>query len=170
MLDLSVYPIEIKSCLQLRYESPPDQFRVLLERVRTYKISNSTEALDNEDSPELFTKVILDNGDTLNYEFPRSVYQALAEMRIRKPITMSDLQYDLIEHHWHLPTFFSLFSPSTFYKLLTAVLLERSIVFVHNNLSVISSVILSLKTLLRPFMWCHSLIPVLPRALLDHIL
>lgn len=76
----------------------------------------------------------------------------------------------MTEHHMHLPTFFSLFGPNTFYKLLTAVLLERSIVFVHSNLSVISSVIMSLKTLLRPFMWCHSLIPVLPRALLDHIL
>ena len=83
---------------------------------------------------------------------------------------MEDLQFDLIEHHWHLPTFFSLFGPTTFYKLLTAVLLERSIVFVHPNLTVISSVILSLKTLLRPFMWCYSLIPVLPRALLEHIL
>ena len=76
----------------------------------------------------------------------------------------------MAEHSYHLPTFFSLFGPTTFYKILTAVLLERSIVFVHHNLSVISSVIIALKTLLRPFMWCHSLIPVLPRALLDHIL
>ena len=83
---------------------------------------------------------------------------------------MRDLQFDLTEHHWHLPTFFSLFGPDTFYKVLTAVLLERSIVFVHQNFSVISSVIMSLKALLRPFMWQFSLIPVLPRALLEHIL
>ena len=83
---------------------------------------------------------------------------------------MKDMQLDLIEHHWHLPTFFSLFGPQTFAKLLTAVLLERSIVFVHQNYTVLSSVILSFKALLRPFMWCHSLIPVLPRPLLDHIL
>ena len=68
---------------------------------------------------------------------------------------MKDLQMDLTEHHLHLPTFFSLFGPDTFYKLITAVLLERSIVFVHSKQSVLSSVILALKTLLRPFMWCH---------------
>lgn len=44
---------------------------------------------------------------------------------------MKDIQMDLTEQHWHLPTFFSLFGPDTFYKLITAVLLERSIVFVH---------------------------------------
>ena len=88
----------------------------------------------------------------------------------KRTLNLNDLQLELTEHHWHLPTFFSLFGPDTFFKVLTAVLLERSIVFVHQNYSVISSVILSLKTLLRPFMWCHSMIPVLPRALLDHIL
>ena len=61
------------------------------------------------------------------------------------------MQRDLIEHHWHVPVLFSLFGPRTFCKLLTAVLLEKSIVFVHGNPSVISSVILALKTLIRPF-------------------
>ena len=80
---------------------------------------------------------------------------------------MEDLQFDLIEHHWHLPTLFSLFGPKTFYKLLTAVLLERSIVFVHEQHNVVSSILMSLKTILRPFMWCHSFIPVLPRETID---
>ena len=63
------------------------------------------------------------------------------------------MQRDLIEHHWHVPVLFSLFGPRTFCKLLTAVLLEKSIVFVHGNPSVNSSVILALKTLIRPFQW-----------------
>mmetsp|Transcript_32166 Transcript_32166/g.42625 ORF Transcript_32166/g.42625 Transcript_32166/m.42625 type:complete len:81 (+) Transcript_32166:189-431(+) len=79
------------------------------------------------------------------------------------------MQLDLIGHHWHMPIFFSLFGPDTFYKLLTAVLLERSIVFVHREAMVVSNIIFALKALLRPFMWCTSLIPVLPRPLLDHI-
>ena len=66
-----------------------------------------------------------------------------------------------------MPIFFSLFSPDTFYKILTAVLLERSIVFVHREAMVVSNVIFSLRALLRPFMWCTSLIPVLPRPLLE---
>ena len=36
-------------------------------------------------------------------------------------------------------------------KLLTALLLEKSLVFVHDNLAILSSVILGLKLLLRPF-------------------
>ena len=66
--------------------------------------------------------------------------------------------------------FFSLFGPETFYKVLTAVLLERSIVFVHANAMVVSNVIFALKHLLHPFMWCSSLIPVLPRPLFDYLL
>ena len=68
-----------------------------------------------------------------------------------------------------MPTLLSFFGPSTFFKLITAVLLERSIVFVHPNHSVLSSVILALKALLRPFMWCYQMIPILPRALLDSL-
>ena len=82
---------------------------------------------------------------------------------------MSDIQLDLTEHHWHLPTFFSLFGPDTFYKIITAVLLEKSIVFVHHNPTVSSSVVMGLKALLRPFMWWFSFIPVLPRAMMDMI-
>ena len=33
MLDLSTYPKEIKSCLQIRYESPPDDLIVLLQMI-----------------------------------------------------------------------------------------------------------------------------------------
>ena len=110
---------------------------------------------------------------TIQYEFPRSIrlLEAICENKnpMMPPIQIDDMQYDLIEHHWHMPVLFSLFGPTTFCKLLTAVLLERSIVFVHGNPSVVSSVILALKTLIRPFQWCHSLIPVLPRALLQHI-
>ena len=66
--------------------------------------------------------------------------------------------------------FFSLFGPDTFYKVLTAVMLERSIIFVHENAMVVSNVIFALKTLLRPFMWCYTIIPVLPRPMFDYLL
>ena len=108
----------------------------------------------------------------MQYEFPRSIrlLEAICEKNpMMPPVTLEDMQYDLIEHHWHIPVLFSLFGPKTFCKLLTAVLLERSIVFVHGNPSVVSSVILALKTLIRPFQWCHSLIPLLPRSILQHI-
>ena len=85
-------------------------------------------------------------------------------------VSLKDVQYDLLEYHWHMPILMSLFSAETFCKLLTAVLLERSIVFVHDKFQYVSSVVLALKTLIRPFRWCHSLIPVLPRVILGHVL
>ena len=73
------------------------------------------------------------------------------------------------EYHWHCSLLFSLFPQYTLLKLLTALLLERSLIFVHDNLSVVSSVVLALKLLLRPFQWCFLLAPVLPNKLLDQI-
>ena len=39
MLDLTVYPKEIISCLNVRYDSPPDDWRVLLSQIYFYKIN-----------------------------------------------------------------------------------------------------------------------------------
>lgn len=82
---------------------------------------------------------------------------------------MDDLQFELIEYHWYLPTVLSLFSPKTFCKLLTAILLERSIVIVEDNLAIITSIVLALKTIIRPFQWCNCLVPALPSGLQDTI-
>jgi hypothetical protein len=60
-----------------------------------------------------------------------------------------------------------LFYIDDFYKILTAVLLERSLIFVSDNVTIISSAILGLKTLIKPFDWCYALIPVLPSPLID---
>lgn len=68
-----------------------------------------------------------------------------------------------------MPVLFSLFGANTFCKLLTAVLLEKSIVFVGKNPSVISSIVLALKVLIRPFQWCWTLVPVFPREILENI-
>lgn len=68
---------------------------------------------------------------------------------------------------WYCPALISLLPIDDFYKILTAVLLERSLIFVSDNLTILSSVILGLKTLIKPFNWCYALIPILPKALLD---
>ena len=81
------------------------------------------------------------------------------------PSTISE--FSIIEHSWYCPTLFSLFKIEDFFSLLTAVLLERSLVFVSDNLSLLSSSILGFKTLIKPFSWCYALIPILPSPLLD---
>ena len=75
----------------------------------------------------------------------------------------------MTEYYWHCPILLSLFSAETLFKLLTAVLLETSLVFVHDNLNMTTSVIMSLKLLLRPFIWCFQLTPVMPTFLLDSL-
>jgi DENN (AEX-3) domain len=67
------------------------------------------------------------------------------------PKSLHELEFDLMEYHWHCPTLFSLFTPKMLFKILTAVLLERSIIFVHDNLAVLTSVVIAIKTLIRPF-------------------
>ncbi len=79
------------------------------------------------------------------------------------------MQLDLFEHHWHLPTLFSVLSPSLIFQLITAIMLEKSIVFVHDNLAVLTSVVLGLKILIRPMQWCYMLVPILPTVLIESL-
>lgn len=91
------------------------------------------------------------------------------EQGILPGVKMDDLQFAMFEYHWFLPTLLSTFSHRTFCKLLTAVLLERSIVFVDDNLPLLTSIVMSLKTLIRPFNWCGSLVPIMPSGLQETI-
>eukprot|EP00347_Sterkiella_histriomuscorum_P007569 403348413 len=68
---------------------------------------------------------------------------------------------------WFCPTIFSLFHIEDFFRILTAVLLERSLIFVSDNLAILTSVVLGFKSLIKPFQWCYALIPVLPSPLID---
>ena len=51
-------------------------------------------------------------------------------------------------------------------EILTLIMHERSIIFVSNNLTILSNVILGFQVLIRPFIWYHPLIQILPSALL----
>lgn len=52
--------------------------------------------------------------------------------------------------------------------MLSAVLLERSIVFVGKQ-SLVTAAILGLNSLLHPFKWCLALVPILPHPLIEMI-
>jgi len=76
----------------------------------------------------------------------------------------------MMEYLWYCPVIFSVIKNSAlFFKILTAVLLGRSLVFVHRNLAIVSSFVLGFKTLLKPCLWYFGLAAVLPRGLLDMI-
>ena len=69
---------------------------------------------------------------------------------------------------WFCPRLFSSIDVDQFEKLLSAVLLERSIVFVGKQ-SCVSAAILGLHSLLYPFKWCLALVPILPHPLIEMI-
>lgn len=162
------YLPEIQACLDKKFETPPDDLINLLEQVRTY-MQNPQDLVDPSGYHFKTISIPFGNDGAYNFEytFPRGSKEAIAEGATH--LELKDLQLDLINHHWHMPIFFSLFGPDTFFKVITAVMLERSIVFVHRDAMVVSNVIFALKMLLRPFMWCLSLIPVLPRPLFDYL-
>jgi hypothetical protein len=86
---------------------------------------------------------------------------------IRYTFPNSFEEFILNDYLWFCPALYSLFNVYDFYKILTAVLLERSLVFVSDNITILSSTILGLKGLLKPFQWCYALVPVLPNPLIN---
>lgn len=54
-------------------------------------------------------------------------------------------------------------------SLLAAVLLEKSLVCHGQDLNKVSSVILGLESLIRPFKWTMALVPILPEILIDTV-
>ena len=73
----------------------------------------------------------------------------IGEIRYNFPSTKEESLYS--DHMWYCPALFSLFHIEDFYKILTAVMLERSLIFVSDNVTILSSAILGFKTLMKPF-------------------
>ncbi|EPY27336.1 hypothetical protein STCU_05802 [Strigomonas culicis] len=53
------------------------------------------------------------------------------------------------------------------FSVLADLLLEKHIIIVGSNFSVVSTVVMSLQALIAPFDWMHILIPIVPSSLLD---
>ncbi|EPY43095.1 hypothetical protein AGDE_00828 [Angomonas deanei] len=53
------------------------------------------------------------------------------------------------------------------FSVLAALLLEKHIIVVGPNFSLVSNVIMSLQALISPFDWMHILIPIVPSSLID---
>jgi hypothetical protein len=77
--------------------------------------------------------------------------------------------FELNDLLWHAPMFLSSLTADEFYKILCAILLEKSIIFVSDNLSLLSSAVLGMQCFLSPFRWCHVAIPIIPKTLTDMI-
>ena len=71
---------------------------------------------------------------------------------------------------WHVPLVLSIFKDiGLILKLLTALILERSTVFISEDPVKLSSVILGLNTMMKPLEWSFGLIPILSDNLLEYL-
>ena len=82
-------------------------------------------------------------------------------------IELSIYDPTLIDCEWTCPVLFSLLPFETLYSLVAAVMTERSIVVCGQHLDNVSSCVLALTGLMRPFKWQHLSCPALPAELLD---
>lgn len=97
---------------------------------------------------------------TLNISIPYKL------SHIKYEIPKSDICADIV---WYGPFFLKKLKFDDFYYLLRAVLLEKSVVFISNNLNLLTAIINGFRVLLRPFKWCHLFISVLPKLLIDYM-
>ena len=74
-----------------------------------------------------------------------------------------------IELEWTCPIMFSALRFVDFFWLLMAALQENSIIFVSKNLGLLTSCVLGLTSLMKPFKWIHLMMPVVPQCLKEVI-
>lgn len=65
--------------------------------------------------------------------------------------------------------FLSALSADQFLKILFSIMLEKSVIFVSDNLPLLSSAVLGMQCLLLPFKWSYVQIPILPKSLVDMV-
>lgn len=73
-----------------------------------------------------------------------------------------------LEVDYFSQTIFRMFGLSDFVRLMNAVMLEKSLIFVGDPV-LTSNAILGLNSLTYPFKWCFALIPILPRQMIDFL-
>ncbi|EGG22806.1 DENN domain-containing protein [Cavenderia fasciculata] len=105
------------------------------------------------------------SGDILDFTLPGEVkrtYQIPAGKNIDEMNSKSVADWSVIGLFMHL-------SLENILKVLGAVLLEQRVVFVCDNLSVLSSACFSMTSFIFPFIWQGLFVPILPTALSDYL-
>jgi hypothetical protein len=72
-----------------------------------------------------------------------------------------------LSFNWNVPILLSIFKDiRVILKIITSILLERSIIFISRDPAKLSSVILGFLALIKPFNWCYTLAINLPEVML----
>lgn len=97
--------------------------------------------------PSLNVRIDISEVEPVEYEFPQDL--------------------SMIDTVWPCPVLFSLMKFSDLMTCIFALLQENSIVFMSKSLGVVSSCVLGIQSLLKPFTWAYVISPILPEQIKD---
>ena len=110
-----------------------------------------------------FTQFNFQGRDSINFK------NDILRCSIHQKIPQSIKESQIADMMWLSPMFLSALTSSQFLKILYAMMLEKSIIFVSDNLPLLSSAVLGMQCFLHPFKWSYVQIPILPQSLVDII-
>ncbi|GAM21576.1 hypothetical protein SAMD00019534_047510 [Acytostelium subglobosum LB1] len=105
-------------------------------------------------------------GQTLSFSFPGEAYKRNYLMPMGK--TKNEV-YSKTIADWATIGLFMHLSLENILKVLGAVLLEQRVVFVSDNLSLLSSACFAMQSFIHPFVWQGLFVPIIPQALIDYL-
>ncbi|CEG38076.1 hypothetical protein F443_15200 [Plasmopara halstedii] len=99
------------------------------------------------------------------------VHPEMRRLAQRKYSSILSLPLSTLEAHVDVSvsTLFDQFGTAMVLQILASAVLECSIVFIASQYSMLTICAEALRTLLRPFSWCHVYAPVLPKPLLSYL-
>lgn len=114
----------------------------------------------------IYRKSIPDENCIINLTFSDINGIIINEYTFRRPITR---QLPSIPESHNLNLFYNYIEPKTMIDIFAALLAERRIIFISNNLDKLSSCLQASCSLLFPMFWQHIYIPLLPLKLKDYL-
>jgi hypothetical protein len=114
----------------------------------------------------IYNKNIPDEDQLLNFTFADLNGIVIQEYSFRRPSTR---HLPSIPESHNLNLFYNYIEPKTMIEIFAALLAERRIIFVSNNLDKLSSCLQASCSLLFPMHWQHIYIPLLPLKLKDYL-
>lgn len=114
----------------------------------------------------IYKKSIPDEHNLINLTFSDLNGIILQEFTFRRPLSR---QLPSIPESHNLNLFYNYIEPKSMIEIFAALLAERRIIFLSNNLDKLSSCLQASCSLLFPMFWQHIYIPLLPLKLKDYL-
>lgn len=114
----------------------------------------------------IYKKVVPDEHCIMSFTFADHNGIIIHEFSFRRPFSR---QLPSIPESHNLNLFFNYIQPKTMIEIFAALMAERRIIFISNNLDKLSSCLQASCSLLFPMFWQHIYIPLLPMKLRDYL-